>query len=43
MKNRALFKIPMMFIAVYHHENYSELTREDNLPITESRVTGVSM
>jgi len=39
MKNRALFKIPMTFIALYHHEKYSELTRENNLPITESRVT----
>jgi len=39
MKNRALFKIPMKFIALYHHEKYSELTRENNLPITESRVT----
>jgi len=43
MKNRALFKIPMKFIALYHHEKYSELTRDDNLPITESRVTGVNM
>jgi hypothetical protein len=43
MKNGALFKIPMKFIAIYRHENYSELTREDNLPITESRVTGVNM
>jgi len=39
MKNRALFKIPIKLIALYHQEKYSELTREDNFPITQSRVT----
>jgi len=43
MKNGALFKIPMKFIAIYHHENHSELIREDNLSIIESRVNGVNV